>query len=355
MIRSAIALAGIAVVVVGSAALASPAHGTPASEGAVRLVSVHASVQHMPDGGIDKTYVMPGGEVMTTYTPPAGFRPLTASSGQLQEYGFPARPPGGADLQAWITAMSRFRADPAPADDVALMAPATSPWPGTNPPYGNWSGYFAGTPKVQNHTYVAVKGNLTVPSLSGCNDTTTLSLWIGLGGMTPNVQNLVQQGIVCGDDDIASASGTFHAFTEFANTQKPYPFCNETTWSFAAGHVLYQNMSYQASASKAYFYIEDETTGVSHSCSLPAPSGWSYDGNVAEWMAEAQTSLAVKFSAVPFSNAYTEVGSTSSWVTLGSQSHTKLIDGENSYTYCISPGAISGGTAFTETWHASGC
>ena len=179
--------------------------------------------------------------------------------------------------------------------------------------------------------------------------------WIGLGGWSSRTNDLVQQGIACGDPDLGSGS-SYRPFTEFANTALPVDFCGYSSWTLPAGHVIYQNMSFQTSSNRAYFYLQDETSGVAHSCSATPPSGWSYNGNVAEWIAEAPTGTAINFHSVRFTDANAELYSNSSWVTLGSQPITKTIAGSSSSTYCIAPGSIGSDSAsFTDTWHQATC
>lgn len=51
-----------------------------------------------------------------------------------------------------------------------------------------------------------------------------------------------------------------------------------------------------------------------------------------------------------------ELSSTSSWVSLGSQTTTKTVEGPSSTYYCIAPGSIgSDHQSFTETWHQNNC
>jgi len=79
--------------------------------------------------------------------PPAGFDPLSATTDQLQCYGFPRRPTDARGLAVWTTAMSHalHYVDPQPGslpgDTRPLPAPATV--------LGNlnstWAGYVAFT------------------------------------------------------------------------------------------------------------------------------------------------------------------------------------------------------------------
>lgn len=116
-------------------------------------------------------------------------------------------------------------------------------------------------------------------------------------------------------------------------------------------------MSYEVSNKIANFYVEDETTGTTHSCSIAPPSGWSYDDNTAEWISEAPAHSAVDFGKVNFTNTQAELDSTGSWVTLGSQGTiTKTISGASASTYCMSPGSVgSNEDSFTISYHQAAC
>ncbi len=262
--------------------------------------------------------------------------------------------------------MAAFKSDDPPNGPLKVVvgnAPAGVPMRyGACPVWCNWGGYTAGTWNTQSHTYVAVKGVLYVPSNSGttCQNSNNVGIWIGLGGTGGSypTDNLVQQGIECGNTDVGTGSA-YRPWTEFANGQNPIAFCGYTTWTLPAGHKIYQNMSFQTSSNTAYFYVEDETSGVIHSCSRTPYSGFHYDLNTAEWIAEAPTGTAVDFGSVTFSDAKAELNSNGTWVSLGSQTVTKVIDGYGfvgGHLYeCIVPGSISSSTVFTDSWYASQC
>lgn len=321
--------------------------------------TIEPVVTGRPDGSIVTTYKLPDGELLTSTTPPPGFDPLTAPDTLLAEYGFPARPSDARDLQEWTSAMAAYKSDGPPTwalQVVSDTAPAAMSAPALYTTlYGNWGGYIAGTLYTQSNTYVAAKTAFTVPSNAGtCSGSNTVGLWIGLGGTYSNGDNLDQQGIECGNPDVGSGSA-YRPFTEFANTANPVAFCGYSSWTLPAGDFIYQNMSFQTSSNTAYFYLEDETSGIAHSCSASPPSGWSYDGNTAEWIAEAPTGTAIDFHSVGFTDANAELDSNSTWVTLGSQTVTKVIDGSSS-SYCIAPGSIgSDQQSFTDTWYQSTC
>lgn len=317
---------------------------------------ISPSTTTLSGGGSETTFDIPDGTVITTFTPPQDFDPLKADESTLAKYGIPLPPSDKDDYQAWHDAMDAYVWTPPPADDLRIGAKgsyyADTQW-------GGWGGYSAGALKTQSHTYVAVKANFTVPANSGtCSSANDngVGFWIGLGGTggTYDGKNLVQQGIGCGNDFIHAGNG-YKAFTEYANVSGVTPIwlCG-VDWTLGTGHVIYQNMSFQTSTNKAFFYMEDQTSGLNHSCSQTAPSGWHWDLNTAEWEGEAPLGKAVDFGSVHFTNARAELYSNSTWVSLGSQEVTEWIDGwefpANGIHYsCIDPGAISSGTAFYDS------
>lgn len=319
-------------------------------------VAIDPVVTALLDGSTETVFELPDGQVITTITPPAGFNPLEADDSTLVKFGFPPRPSDPADLEDWTTAMTAYRPDKSddPPDEPLQVTYHSAPSYGTY--YANWAGYIAGTLFTQSRTYVAVKTSFYVPSNTGtCSNSNMVGFWIGLGGTSADRSNsLVQQGVECGHPNVGAGS-SYRPFTEFADTAPPVALCGYSSWTLGAGHWIYQNMSFQTSQNKAFFYLEGQTSGVAHGCSATPPSGWSWDLNTAEWIAEAPTGAAINFGSVRFTNARTQLYSNSQWVTLGSQPVTKTIQGSSSSYYCISPGAIGSGTAFTDYWHQSDC
>jgi hypothetical protein len=323
-------------------------------------ITITPVITKLPAGGTRAVYSYPDGEVQTVNTPPSDFDPLTATTDQLALYNFPQRPTDRASMRQWTAAMRAFKRVPAPQEAATYTTDADIAATNFATVYGNWAGYTAGTRGTTTHTFSAVKTNFTIPSISGtaCSNTHQVGFWIGLGGDDNGANDLVQQGAECGSTVVHPAGGAaFYPFTEFIPAA-PKAFCSQGSWSLAAGHVTYENMSYQTSAAEAYFYFEDETTGTAHSCSSGGPSGYTFHGNVADWIAEspAISTTVPDFSAVTFTDTNAELNSSSSWVTLGSRTENKYVFGSSSSTYCMAPGSVaSNGAQFTVTWHTATC
>jgi len=339
----------------------------PRPDQVIQTALVQPVVRSMPDGSIQTTYDDPDGSSMIMITPPEEFDPLSADEKALEKYGFPLQPADAEDYEAWYAAMKAYRWT-APSSDpfeVAVGRPSLNEAFAIQP----WGGYVAGTFGVDSHTYVAVKANFHVPTNSGgtCTDQTGdnsngVGFWIGIGGYGGSYQydNLVQQGIECGSHWVGTGS-SYRPFYEFANTAAPKPMCGQSGWTVAPGDVIYQNMSFQSSQNRAFFYTEDQTTGVTRACNYGPPTtpspGWHFNGNSAEWIGEAPAYYSVDFGSVTFTNARAELYSNSSWVTLGSQPHASKVESESSffeYHACIRPGAVSSGTSFVDSWISPG-
>lgn len=331
-----------------------------AADASIAIVEVAPQRTLLDGGGMNSTYVLPDGSVLATVTPPEGFDPLLASDAQLAALNFPARPDQPGDLAAWQDVMSTFGSDEPPTGSLTVAASGPTTFL-TTTRYGTpWAGYTVGGWNTQSNTYVAVKTVFTVPSNpQTCSSAYALGFWIGLGGTQTSGSNaghdLVQQGIECGVNTIGTGS-TYRAFTEFANDTLPIAFCGYAGWTMTSGRVVYQNMSFQRSTNTAYFYLQDETTGVAHSCSRTPPSSWHYNLSTADWIAEAPTGGSPDFGAITFTDARAELGASSTWVTLGSQGNiSRTYDGVSASSYCIGPSAIGADDAsFTDSYRAPG-
>jgi hypothetical protein len=336
--------------------------GTPSTAGDAGdpTVTVQPVTTHLTDGSINTVYALPNGETITDITPPASFNPLTASDAQLKKYGFPVRPSSASAAQAWQTAMAAYRPDTSGQAGPLTVHTGRSKHSRVQfgAKYDKWGGYTAGMLRQQLSTYVAVQTVFTTPSESACSGTNIVGLWVGLGGTNPNVtpNDLVQQGVECGDPFLGSGN-VWRPFTQFADSNNPVNFCGLTNWAYPAGHTLYQNMSFEQSSNVANFYIQDESSGSAHSCSVNAPSNWAYNGNTADWVGEATEGAAEDFGSVGFSDAYAELGSSGSWVPFASQAYyNEWVDGYSSSNYCIAPGGVGSDEAsFTDYWSGGTC
>jgi|SRR5579862_2633837 len=329
--------------------------------------TVVGTTTSLSDGGEVRTYALPGCTGMSVPTPPANFDPQNASADDLATFDFPPRPSGadagGDALAVWTDVMSHYHNGGSPYSTP--VAPSAESDGLTSTIYGTWAGYAAGTEGTTGNRYTGVQAEFTVPSTPACDSETGTApaIWIGLGGTTtyPSA-DLAQQGITCGDGPVGSGSA-FRPFIEFTPNE-PGVFCAQSDWSFSSsgGDVLYEYMKYDPSSASTVFFIEDLTTGTAHSCSVAtgSPSRWSYNGDTADYVVEADTGSDAlpSFDATDFSFALAELGSDSSWVTLGSQPYNKHIGGRDSQNVCFEPTELASeptGDSFSVNWLSSSC
>lgn len=304
-------------------------------------------------------YKYPDGSIMEVPVPPSNFDPRTASESELRILGIPERPTGQADLEEWDALMATYSNPIAPDLSSTGTSNATAK-------YGSmwntsWGGYFVGAKQTFSSKYVAVKGNFVVPNVASvCDGQRRVAAWIGLGGIDEaNTTSLVQQGMGWCNPlvDGATPLPQWQPFTEFAETEMPKAFCGYTNWFLAPGDVIYNNMSYQQSTNKAYFYMHNQTTGVVHYCSISRPQGWTFNGATAEWIVEQlhignDYFYLANYGSLAFTNAQAELASTSSWVTLASQAETKIVTGvQDIGSYTQVPTLLgTNGMSFSMNW-----
>lgn len=263
-------------------------------------VAVTASVTPIASGGELYTYDLPDGEVDSVPVPPVNFNPLTASASQLATFGFPQEPTTAAAQASWTAAMSAYKSEPAPPLNLYVSPGTLDGNSGAAAPvYDNaWSGYWAGTPgggtKYTGVSAVFNTPDITNPSNGTCNDSagnsTSMATWVGLGG---NSSNLVQEGVTWCDAALDPA-GTpeWQPFTEFVLSDgskwNPTSVCANAGWTVGFDNTMFLNLNYSTSSNEANFFVEDESTGVTHSCwAVPPGSGtWTFDGNTADYINE---------------------------------------------------------------------
>lgn len=308
------------------------------------MTTVRATVTPISGGGSSSTYALPGGQTMVIDTPPTSFSPASASSAALQKYGFPARPASGSARTDWQNAMNAYNPETAPPTTITVPTSTTKD---ESTFASNWAGFTAGQWNSQSQAFISVKADVTVPTVNGCfGSGQDVFAWIGLGGTNAS-NDLLQQGVECNDYGSGTNlpdTGALHAFREFANTRYPQDLCG-TAENLYGGETMYENLNYETSDNTANFYMENTGTGnVIGSCSVTSPSGWTFDGNTADYEVEVagpQAPLEFAVSTVTFSDAQLQWGSSGDWVTFGSRPTTKTFDGVSLSNYCEGPSTIS--------------
>lgn len=249
-----------------------------------------ATIIHFPDGGASYNFTGPNGLIEHYPVPPRGFDPSTASPTELEEYGYPTRPAGGAALQQWLSNVGRVVPNSAPTTMlVATGSPpqaSSSNLPGLpiDGSFLNWAGYVASEPSSSSTAIKGAYGTWVQPQSyapTAC-PTADGTTWVGLGNGT--TQGLAQAGLFMN------------------NTTNSYPTSNEYWWEIypynyaqcvpiygTAGHtykvgVTWTNTATCGSESEFWFVWYDLTTGAGNAgyVCLGLPAGAAQ----AEWIVE---------------------------------------------------------------------
>lgn len=323
MIKSAKWLLAIAVT------LASIGGSAAAAKAEALSQDIVAQTSKVGNAGEVVTYLLQDGSKISVpqLSKDVDLNSLTDS--EIAELGLPAKPVDEDALREWIRDYSNTNTSGAPTDSLQLRS--TANYATTTYTSLNWGGYVVGNVNSTVKQFVAVKGNFTAPTESAsCTSSSNAAqgLWVGLGGTNTSGNDLVQQGI--GWCNPVNSTGKWTPWYEFANTYAPVDFCGFSSWKIAPGHVLYNNMSYQTSSNTAYFYLEDQTSGVIHSCSVAKPTGWAFTGNTAECISEKLDGVPLaNFGSVQFYNCQAQLSSTSAWIPFGSASTIDKINNVN--------------------------
>ena len=233
-----------------------------------------------------------GGLKVTTFAPPPGFDPLTASAADLERHGFPARPTDPHHLARYRRVFGQlkgkfnyvqptFRLNPEkhhrPRQRLAEAGSETST---------NWSGAVVQAPAGQ--TFKWIEGDWVVPNVDAPtqNKWYYAASWIGIDG--DGSPDVCQAGVEC---EVYQSGTTV--------TRHIYPWWE---W-FPAGEVQITNLAVNpgdmitmlictaqaAGSTTATVFFTNRTSGASTSYSITAPPGTKLVGNCSEWIVEAPT------------------------------------------------------------------
>ena len=273
----------------GGSAQAAAESGTPEVAGTVpkcegdkQYGTAAAKVTTYLDGGSSYTYRYGDGSMtMTIGQPPDGFQPEKASDGELAQYGFPPRPANEKGLREWGELMSSYKSAAPPVACEGAVPPSldNSSQVEYETKYAKgWSGYVAESVPAP-HRFVAVRGNFYEPSgnaYASCKSNALVSNWVGLGGR--NTERLIQTGTGVATNDVHSAW-----FAEVSGAS--YYQVNFPELAFGAGSFMEFYAGYNLAESKAYFYLENGSTGQTIPVVAPLGSKF-YDGSTAESITE---------------------------------------------------------------------
>lgn len=196
----------------------------------------------------------------------------------------------------------------------------------------NWSGYAA----IKGR-YTSVSASWTVPTVT-CSSTAYSSFWVGLDG--DGSSTVEQTGT---DSDCQGRTPTYYAWYEMypsypVNLSKPVHPGDAMSASVTSG----SNSSFKLVISDSTQGWTFQTTKTLRSAKLAS----------AEVIAEAPSSISgvlplANFGTVQFSNAMVNSRS------IGSFNPDEIVMATSKGTVKAQPSALSGGTAFSDTWKHS--
>lgn len=234
---------------------------------------------------------LPNGITVTTYSPPAGFDPMTADNADLEKNGLPPRPADPVHLARWDRVMSGLRGK------LNYITPTFDYHPdivhgprvrrtladGTEVST-NWSGGVVTPPA--GASFYWVNGDWVIPAIAAAAKTGEYycATWIGIDGDGDG--NGAGQVCQAGIESQVSGSGQpgYYAWWEW------YPGGSVAISNFpvAPGDMvtlLLCTGGRGATTAKAYF--ANRTTGTATSFTFTAPRGTALFGGCAEWIVEA--------------------------------------------------------------------
>ncbi len=233
------------------------------------------------------------GVTITTYNPPSGFDPLTASAADLARYGFPNRPDGDPRLLArYQSVYNRLKGKFQYVQPTFRIDPTKSTH--TNPgkagagteTYDNWSGGVVYAPSGQSFKWV--QGDWVVPNVYAPtqNQWYYCANWIGLDG--DGSGDVCQAGMICSVyQSGASITRTIYPWHEWF----PSSWVEITNLTINPGDMITMLICTPqgAGSTSATIYFGNNTSGVSTSYTITAPGATKLTGNSAEWIVETPT------------------------------------------------------------------
>jgi hypothetical protein len=226
---------------------------------------------------------------ITTFRPPSGFDPLTASARELTHAGFPSRPTEPRLLARYERFFNRtkgkfhyieptFRVDHTKRTDTHKGGKNGA---GTET-YDNWSGGVVYAPSGQSFKWV--QGDWVVPDVypTAQNQWQYCANWIGLDG--DGSGDVCQAGMICA----AYASGSSISRSIYPwHEWYPQSWIEITNLNISPGDLVTMLIcTAGAGSTTALIFFGNQTSGAATSYQINAPAGTTLAGNSAEWIVE---------------------------------------------------------------------
>jgi hypothetical protein len=229
------------------------------------------------------------GVKIQTFSPRAGFDPLTASAQELAQAGCPPRPTDPVLLARYERFFNQtkgklhyieptFRVDPTKSTHTnkgSKMGAGTET-------YDNWSGGVVYAPSGQSFRWV--QGDWVVPNVypSAQNQWQYCANWVGLDG--DGSGDVCQAGMICAVYQSGnSLTRTIYPWHEWY----PQSWVEITNLAISPGDLVTMLIcTTGVGATTATIYFGNHTSGAAMSYQITAPSGTTLVGNSAEWIVE---------------------------------------------------------------------
>jgi hypothetical protein len=226
---------------------------------------------------------------ITTFRPPSGFDPLTASARDLAQAGFPPRPTDAKLLARYQRFFNRtkgkfqyieptFRVDPTKTTHTnkgSKMGAGTET-------SDNWSGGVVYAPSGESFAWV--QGDWVIPDVypTAQDQWQYCANWIGLDG--DGSGDVCQAGMICSAFQSGSSiTRNIYPFHEWY----PSSWVEITNLLVSPGDLVSMLICTQgAGSTTATIYFGNQSSGLSTSYQITAPSLTKLVGNSAEWIVE---------------------------------------------------------------------
>ena len=282
------------------------------------------------------------GITVTTYSPPAGFDPRTATNTELVRAGFPRRPDDPQHLAHWNRILEELNGE------LNYTTPAFGPvrrrreprlqraFPaGTQGAFLNdhWSGALVFAPAQWSFCWL--KADWTVPTITAPDPTQsyTVESWIGFDGEHTDselCQIGIEQAIVVDGDSVTTQCYAWYGWWTEAT---PYAVPISNFGVSPGDNVTLVLCTAGAGSTKATASYTNTTTKQVTSLTFTAPQGTTLLGHCAEWIVERpmlnnEYALLPDYDRVIFSGCTAGTGD-STTVDGGSGALIDMTDGNN--------------------------
>lgn len=307
------------------------------SQGAT--VPAPASASSRRAAGRRLFYRLPGGAIMETTVPPAGFDPFKASPRLDRAFGLPV-PTDVARLAAWRVRHVGTTVVPSmPCIGQGSMRYATT---GST----NWGGWVATA-----HTYTRVYDDQSIPkyaTTAACGGIagSAVAHWIGLGGHSS--ARLIQQGFATSSTSTNGVRLWFE-YLNAAHSNPPIYVAN----TGRTGDVISENLVYSASnGGTATFNWYDRTARIQYTPSTLRNVAGYYSGMSGDFVSEVPEGYALRqFSSETFSAMGARYGATYANLSNLPRDHVLLTtDGRTTAAQLLTVNAVSPSNVFNEHW-----